>query len=138
MLSEIKKYQLANGRTIGERLETEYPDGNWYCNKDELNFIYRVAGIKHTYRWGYNGGNLVALSASANRLTPELNINHTFYKQQRELADEKDLAIYDYFNNLFAEGYCEEECASLTAKKFGLELSEVHIKVNQVSAILFL
>jgi len=75
MLREIKKYQLANGRTIGERLETEYPDGNWYFNNEEADFIYRVAGTKYIYKWGFRKRNFVALSASANRLMPELNPN---------------------------------------------------------------
>jgi len=138
MIIDIKGYKLANGKKISERLETEYPEGTWSCTGEEMEFIYRVSGMKWIFSWGLKDGKIVALSASASRITPELNPNQITYKQMRETIQGRELAIYDYFNSLFAQGYSDEESVVRTAKKFGVDLNTVHETVSRVSEILHL
>jgi len=133
MLSEVKSYRLANGKTIRERLESEYPEGTWHCTGNEMEFIYCVSGLKRTYKWRAEKGQLIALSPSASRLTPELNPHQYTYRQKRRDVDKYDLAVYDEFNKLFTQGYCDEESAKLTARKFGLDLNTIHNIVINVT-----
>lgn len=133
MLSEVKSYRLANGKTIRERLESEYPEGTWHCIGNEMEFVYWVSGLKRIYKWRVEKGQLIALSPSASCLTPELNPHQHTYRLKRGDVDRWDLAVYDEFNKLFSRGYCDEECAKLTARKFGLNLNTVHNIVINVT-----
>ncbi|WLV23753.1 hypothetical protein QR721_08870 [Aciduricibacillus chroicocephali] len=133
MLGEVKNYRLASGKTIRERLESEYSEGTWQCNGNEVKFVYWVSGLKRIFKWKVEEGKPISLSASASRLTPELNAQQLTYIQKRKNIDKTDLAVHDYFNKLFAQDYCDEECAKLTGEKFGLDLDTVHKTVIDVS-----
>jgi len=136
MIVNIKDYKLANGKTLSERLEDEYPDGTWQKNGDEIEFIYWVSGLKRVYRWGIKDGKTITLSASSSRITPELNPNQLKYMKRRVEIQDEGLAIFDRFNNLFAQGHSEEECAAMIAEEFGVDLNTVHETVIWVPEIL--
>jgi len=138
MIYEIKEFKLPSGKTVRERLESEFPDGIWQCDGNTSEFIHKVSGLKRIYKWGLENGELIALSASASRITPELNPNKVTYKQMRETIQDKELAIYDYFNSLFAQDYSDEECVVMTAEEFGVDLNTVHETVSRVSETLHL
>jgi len=138
MLFEIKEYKLSSGKTVRERLESEFPDGVWQCDGTTLEFIHKVSGLKRIYKWGLGEDGITALSASASKITPELNPHNATYEENRKKIKPIELEVYDYFNDLFAQDYWEEECSKRTSEKFNINEGQVHNIITRVSETLYL
>ncbi|MER1985101.1 MAG: hypothetical protein ABS948_04330 [Solibacillus sp.] len=125
-LEELKAAITNTGETVEAHLTRKYFTGNWRVEGDVYIYAYQVPGLPNAteYRWGSDEQGFYTISSKTQNLTPQFDCKGIEIAKARGKIDPRELAIYDRWNELFAENDDVEAVTRIVCKEFEITMDK--------------
>lgn len=135
---ELNAATTAENETVEAYLMRKHSNGEWRVEGNVYLYAFQVPGltIATEYRWASDEQGLYAVNGRAQNLTPQFDRRGLEITEARSKVDPRELAIYDRWNELFAENDDEEGVTGLVAVEFETTADELATVYQRVAEAL--